>query len=108
MLITSNIKVYTGIISQQYPHEIKNTNTQIKVILDWTIEELNEGEEKVLEQPHNFHVTFVLVSQDALNVCHPPPKEAGLQVWIHVGCWRVRLGNRYGDLSGGWRPGSAT
>ena len=69
MLITSNIKVYTGIISQQCPHYIKNTNTQIKVIVDWTIEELNEGVEKVLQQPHNFHVTVVPISCR----CPPPP-----------------------------------
>ena len=49
---------------------MKNTNTQIKVILDWRIEELYEGEEEVLQQPHNFHVTFVLISQDALNKIH--------------------------------------
>ena len=49
---------------------MKNTNTQIKVILDWRIEELYEGEEGVLQQPHNFHVTFVLISQDALNKIH--------------------------------------
>ena len=70
MLITSNIKVYTGIISQQCPHYIKNTNTQIKVIVDWTIEELNEGVEKVLQQPHNFHVTVVPISQDTLIKIH--------------------------------------
>ena len=70
MLITLNIKVYTGIISQLCPHYIKNTNTQIKVIVDWTIEELNEGVEKDLQQPHNFHVTIVPVSQDALIKIH--------------------------------------
>ena len=58
MLITSNIKVYTGIISQLCPHYIKNTNTQIKVIVDWTIEELNEGVEKVLQQPHNLFLSL--------------------------------------------------
>ena len=42
----------------------------IKVILSWVVEELYEGEEEVLQQPHNFHVTFVPVSQDALIKIH--------------------------------------
>ena len=49
---------------------MKNTNTQIKVILDWRIEELYKDEEEVLQQPHNFQVMFVPVSQNALNKIH--------------------------------------
>ena len=66
MLITLNIEVNTGVIIQQCPHNIKNRNSQIKVIVDWIIQERNEGVEKVLQQPHNFNVSVVSVSQDAL------------------------------------------
>ena len=70
MLITSNIKVNTGIVIQQWPQNIKNRNSQIEVIVDWIIQERNEGVEKVLQQPHNFHVTVVPISQDALIKIH--------------------------------------